>query len=79
MVRLSFNNNLRDYFLANPWHKDYQIIKETDDELIVEPFLSLNYELEQRLLMHNKNVKVIEPQILKDRVINLLKESIGQY
>jgi len=79
IVRLSFNNRLIDYFKANPWHKDYKIIEETEDELIVEFLLSLNYELEQKILMHNKNVKILEPQLLKDRVVALLKESMKQY
>jgi len=79
IVRLSFNNRLIDYFKANPWHKDYKIIEETEDKLIVEFLLSLNYELEQRILMHNRNVIVIEPKVLKDRVKYLLQETLKQY
>ena len=79
IVRLLIKKKLKDYFKANPWHKNYTIIKETDEELIVEFLLSLNYELEQKILMHNKNVKVLEPKVLKKRIKHLLQESLKEY
>jgi len=79
IVRLLIKKDLSNYFKSNPWHKNYTIIEETDEELVVELLLSLNYELEQKILMHNKNVIVLAPQVLKDRILFLLQESMNQY
>lgn len=79
LVTLSFNKNTKNYFITNPWHKEYEIIKDDKNELIVKFFISVNYELIQRILMHNKNIKVIEPNSLKRKILALMKEAIEQY
>ena len=78
------NSLCADYFMHNKLfevsslelEKNLKIIKETDDELIVELFISLNYELEQRLLMHNKNVKVIEDKTLPYTALAIIKKVV---
>jgi len=78
-VRLLLNNNIKDYFITNPWHDNYKIIENTNQGLIVEFYISINFELIQRILMHTKNVKVIAPKSLKATVVKLIKESLELY
>ena len=78
-VVLSFNNNQSKYFKANPWHSNYKIIKDKEDEFIIEMFVSVNYELEQKILMHQTNVKVLDPIFLVDRIKDYLRATLKQY
>ena len=78
-IQLSFNKELKAYFKTNPWHDDYKIIEENENELIVELFISINYELIQRILMHTKNITVISPQSLRSTIVRLMKESLALY
>jgi len=77
-VTLAFEKKQAEYFKANPWHK-YEIIKEDKDGLVIEMFVSINYELEQKILMHHTNVKVIKPKQLIDKIVELHKNAIEQY
>ena len=78
-VLLQFETRQGRYFKANPWHTDYKIIKDDKKALVIEMNISINYELEQRILMHHNYVKVIEPQSLTDNIKLLHKIAFEQY
>ncbi len=78
-VVLEFDAQQGRYFKANPWHKEYTVIKDNVESLIVEMNISINYELEQKILMHNTYVKVLEPKSLIETIILLHKNAIEQY
>ncbi len=78
-VVLAFETRQGRYFKANPWHSVYNPIKDDSEGLIVEMNISINYELEQKILMHHNLVKVIEPQSLIDKIKLLHRVAIEQY
>jgi len=78
-VVLWFETRQGKYFKANPWYSDYKVIQDDKKGLIIEMDISINYELEQRILMHHTYVKVIEPQSLIDQIKLLHRLAIEQY
>lgn len=78
-VILRFEKRQSEYFKANPWHKNYTVLEDNKKGMIIEIFVSTNYELEQKILMNHNFVKVIEPKHLVDKIITLHKNAIQQY
>ena len=78
-VVLEFEKRQSEYFKANPWHKNYSIIEDNNEKTIIEMFVSTNYELEQKILMHHSYVKVIEPKHLAKQIMLLQKNALKQY
>lgn len=78
-VLLSFTPLQIKYIKTLPLHHSQEIISENDQESIVQLKLYITYDFIQELLYHGKEVKVIEPHWLRDRMKKEYQEALGQY
>ena len=79
IVHLLFTPDQANYVKTLPWHSSQKIIKEDENGLEVELFVTLNFELEQLILAQGNRVKVLEPATLANNVKTLLKDAFEQY
>lgn len=77
-VILSFNPLAAQYLKSVPWHSSQQV-HEKENEVLVELYVHVNYELVQKILAQGTWVKVLEPQSLVDRLKNELTKTLLQY
>ena len=78
-VVLSFTPFQGNYVKSLPIHSTQKTIIDDDNEFRIELWLIPNYELTQYILMHNNNVRVIEPEWLITEVKERLKNTLNQY
>ena len=67
------------YLKAYPIHKSQAIIAENNDKVEMRFILKPNYEFQERLLMFGKNVTVLKPLWLKEKIKTSLKEALENY
>ena len=68
-IRLKVWDKQRNYFTTLPLHHSQKEIEHHDDWSIFEYFMAPTWDLEQELLQYNDNVEVLEPQSLRDQMI----------
>jgi len=78
-VVLKFESNQIGYFRTYPWHHSADIKQNEKGEWIVKMFVSINYELEQLILMNHAFVQVIKPKHLADNIIEMHKAALDKY
>jgi predicted DNA-binding transcriptional regulator YafY len=78
-VVLSFTPFQGKYVKSLPWHHSQNILIDSEEEFRIEMNIVLNYELEQKILMHNHNVRVIEPESLVLKIREHLVNTLNQY
>lgn len=69
VIRLKVWAKQRNYFHTLPLHHSQKEVEEHDDWSIFEYFMAPTWDLEQELLQYNDNVEVLEPQSLRDQMI----------
>lgn len=69
IIRLKVWAKQRNYFHTLPLHHSQKEVEEHDDWSIFEYFMAPTWDLEQELLQYNDNVEVLEPQSLRDQMI----------
>jgi predicted DNA-binding transcriptional regulator YafY len=67
------------YIKALPFHHSQEIIKDTDDQLIIKLFLIPTYDFIQELLSKGKTIKVLQPQSLIQEIKQLYQAALSQY
>ncbi|MBX7227214.1 MAG: WYL domain-containing protein [Chitinophagales bacterium] len=78
-VVLSFDKNNAPYVLTKPIHSSQQVLKQSDEALIISINVVINFELEREILGYGESVKVLSPRALKSRIINKFKMALEQY
>lgn len=78
-VVLSFTAFQGKYVKSLPWHHSQKILIDSEEEFRIEMKIVLNYELEQKILMHNHFVRVIEPESLVSKIREHLSNTLNQY
>jgi len=78
-VQLAFHVAQLPYLNSLPWHTSQEIIDETDTEFIVNLMLVPNYEFQQRVLAQGANVRVPQPDWLRDKIGSELKKAAQHY
>ncbi|WKB82758.1 WYL domain-containing protein [Cellulophaga lytica] len=56
------------YVKTKPFHKSQRIIKETDNGIIFNIFVKINFELERLILGFGDSIEVIKPKKLRDKI-----------
>lgn len=67
------------YVITKPFHKTQRIIKRTNDGVIFNIFVQINFELERMILGFGDSIEVLKPKKLRDRMLKKLKISIANY
>lgn len=78
-VVLQFDKTNAPYVLTKPLHRSQQLIKESEDGIIIRIDVVLNFELEKEILGFGECVKVLSPRNLKSFIQKRLKKASAQY
>lgn len=68
-----------EYIKSFPLHQSQKEIRETEEHIYFEFFLHLTYDFMQEILSYGKEVKVLEPKKLVERIKDNLQQSLSQY
>jgi len=78
-VILSFNNFQGKYIKSLPLHHSQEILKDTENELVIKMKLHLTFDFKQKLLSYGDKVKVISPESLKNDIKQELRNVLKYY
>jgi predicted DNA-binding transcriptional regulator YafY len=78
-ILLAFKPEQIPYLTSLPLHRSQRIVKETDQETLVEYHLIPNFEFIQRLFMFMDMVRVVEPEWLVEHVKGKIEKMRGKY
>ncbi|WP_460220314.1 helix-turn-helix transcriptional regulator [Psychroserpens sp. MEBiC05023] len=67
------------YVITKPFHASQRVIKHTEDGVIFNILVQVNFELERLILGFGETIEVIKPQALRDRILKKLKKSVSNY
>lgn len=67
------------YVITKPFHRSQRIIQKTEDGVIFNIFVQINFELERLILGFGDSIEVIKPRRLRNRMKQKLKKAIGFY
>ena len=66
-IRIAVQKTQAQYMITQPWHESQNIEEETDEKIIFSFRVHPTYEFLSLLLTYGKDVKVLEPQSLKEQ------------
>jgi predicted DNA-binding transcriptional regulator YafY len=78
-VVLSFTHTQGKYIKSLPMHNSQKVLIDNNDELRIELKIIPNYEFMQKVLMHNHNVKILEPKWLVKDIKEILNKTLDNY
>lgn len=78
-IVLSLTPQQGKYIKSLPLHSSQKEILSNDVEYRIELFLKPTYDFEMEILSLGSNVKVVEPESLKESIKSKLKEALEQY
>ena len=67
------------YVITKPFHKSQRLIKHTEDGVIFNIFVQINFELERMILGFGDTIEVQKPEKLRKRMIQKLHKSMKNY
>lgn len=67
------------YVETKPLHGSQKVISKDADGVLIQIEVYINRELEQLILSFGKDIKVLEPIYLRDRIISHLNEGLQNY
>ncbi|MBV7268811.1 helix-turn-helix transcriptional regulator [Winogradskyella luteola] len=67
------------YVITKPFHRSQRVIKKTDDGVIFNIFVQINFELERLILGFGDSIEVIKPKRLRDRMKQKLEKAMAFY
>lgn len=67
------------YVITKPFHPSQRTIRETEDGVIFNILVQINFELERLILGFGDSIKVIKPKRLRDRMKQKLEKAAGFY
>ncbi|MCF6365061.1 MAG: WYL domain-containing protein [Bacteroidales bacterium] len=78
-VILSFDAFQGNYIKSLPLHGSQEIIKNTEDELVIKLKLHITFDFKQKLLSFGSSMKVLKPDFLRDKIKNEFLKAIDEY
>lgn len=78
-ITLWFTQRQADFIKAFPLHTSQKVLSENEKECIIELYLSPSYDFVMELLSIGKEVKVLEPESLKIKIIEILEATLKLY
>ena len=67
------------YVITKPFHSSQRIIKNTDEGVIFNIFVQINFELERMILGFGDSIQVLKPERLKNRIHEKLVKAVSRY
>jgi predicted DNA-binding transcriptional regulator YafY len=78
-VILSFDPFQGKYIKSLPLHETQEILADNEKELLIKLKLFITHDFFMELLSHGENVKVIQPESLKDELKSSYQKALSQY
>jgi predicted DNA-binding transcriptional regulator YafY len=78
-IKLWLSHKQADYIKSLPLHSSQKIVSENDKECIIELHLSPTYDFQMELLSMGKEIKVLEPESLRNEIKLKLIKSLELY
>ena len=78
-VVLQFTAFQAPFILNQPLHHSQKVLKQNDDFVEIEYHVYITTELIMTILSYGKEVKVLQPQTLKDKIKATVQEMAAQY
>ena len=78
-IKLCLSHGQADYIKSLPLHSSQKIVSENETECVIELFMSPTYDFIMELLSMGQEVKVLEPESLKNKMIEMLKAALKLY
>ena len=67
------------YVITKPFHHTQRLIKRTDDGVIFNILVQINYELERKFLGFGDSIEIQKPKRLRKRIIEKLYKAVNNY
>ncbi len=67
------------YVITKPFHKSQRLIKHTENGVIFNVLVQVNYELERMILGFGDSIEIQKPENLRKRIIMKLHKAIEHY
>lgn len=78
-IVLSFSFEQSKYMKSLPLHHSQNVLVDNENEFRIELFLCPTYDFVMELMSIGQEVKVLEPESLKQEIISKLKATLNQY
>ena len=78
-IKLKVYDKQVDYIRSLPLHASQQEIETGKDYAIFQYYFRPSFDFVQEILWHRDKVEVIEPKILREEVISLLRQMLERY
>ena len=79
VIRVSVQKTQAQYLISQPWHESQNIEEETDDEIIFHFRVHPTYEFISLLLSFGKDLQVLSPQSLREKMKSELEQMLSYY
>lgn len=78
-IKLWLSHDQADYIKSLPLHHSQKIVSENEKECVIELFMSPTYDFMMELLSMGHEIKVLEPESLKNKMIEMLEATLKRY
>ncbi|NNC94836.1 MAG: WYL domain-containing protein [Chitinophagales bacterium] len=78
-VILKFDPQQGNYIKTQPLHRSQIILKDNDDEFVVEYKVGISIELIQTIMSYGPKVEVLKPEELRDEINKALGNALKRY
>ncbi|RTY86914.1 helix-turn-helix transcriptional regulator [Flavobacterium sp. RSP15] len=78
-IKLCLSHGQADYIKSLPLHSSQKIMSENETECVIELFMSSTYDFIMELLSMGQEVQVLEPESLKNKMIEILEATLKRY
>lgn len=78
-VVLEFSYLHGRYFLSNPFFVPYEIQEDSSEKLVVKIELMIDIELIRRIAAYGRDVKVLAPASLSEKIKAFFKDALERY
>ncbi|NRR91315.1 WYL domain-containing protein [Winogradskyella undariae] len=78
-IQFKIDNKNAPYVITKPFHASQRIIEKTNNGVIFNIFVQINFELERLILGFGDSIEVLKPLKLRNRMLKKLKTSVKNY
>ena len=78
-VKIEFYKSQGKFIKSLPLHESQVVLEDNKDRLVIQIEIKPNYEFYQQILGYGPKAKVIEPNYVKERIVNELKKTLKLY
>ena len=78
-IQFWIEKRLAPYVITKPFHRSQRLIEETEDGVIFNIFVKINFEIERVLLGYGDSIEILKPERLRNRIKKILATASSKY